>query len=55
MDKSIKLIAEDIAAVLNEIISKTRSYNGYVSGCKITQMASEEEIMFFYNKICLKE
>lgn len=55
MDKSIKLIAEDIAAVLNEIISKTRSYNGRVSGYKITQMASEEEIMFFYNKICLKE
>ena len=55
MDKSIKLIAEDIAAVLNEIISKTRCYNGRVSGYKITQMATEEEIMFFYNKICLKK
>ena len=55
MNKSIKLIAEDVAAVLNDIIAKTRCFNGHVSGYKITQMATEDEIMFFYTKICLKE
>jgi hypothetical protein len=55
MDKSIKLIAEDVAAVLNDIIVKTRCFNGHVSGYNIVQKATEEEIMFFYTKICLRK
>lgn len=55
MNKSIKLIAEDIAAALNDIISHTASFSGHVSGYNIVQKSTEEEIMFFYTKICLKE
>lgn len=54
-NERLKLMAEDVAAKLNGIISNTASFNGHVFSQKILDTASEEEIMFFYNKICLKE
>ncbi len=55
MDKSIKLIAEDIASVLNGIIENTRCFTGHVSGQEIVDMSTEDEIMFFYLKICIRK
>lgn len=52
-DERLKLMAEDVAAKLNSIISNTASFNGHVFSQKILDTATEKEIMFYFYKLCL--
>lgn len=48
-DKSIKLIAEDVAAKIN----KMNCFGTQITGFHVLEKASEEEIIFFYVRMCV--
>lgn len=50
-EKSIKLIAENVAAKINKI----NRFGTQITGYHVIEKATYEEIMFFYERMCLSD
>ena len=53
MDESVKLLAEDVANKINDLIKSSRCNLPSVKPQKIMDKATEEEIIFFYERMCI--
>lgn len=55
MDKSVKLLAVDVANKINDLIKSSRCNLPSVKPQKIMDKATEEEIIFYYERMCIKD
>lgn len=55
MDKSVKFLAVDVANKINDLIKSSRCNLPTVNPQKIMDKATEEEIIFFYERMCIED
>lgn len=55
MEKSAKLYAIDLAEKINEIIRSARPGSPTIDAQVIVDKAKNDEIMFFYERMCIAE